>query len=269
MSKTAVITGASGGVGKVYAQRLASQGFDLILTGRRKDKLENLTNDLTQKGNIKITFVIADLSNDQDLEHFIKVIQADGNIEMLVNSAGFGPDPKPFMELDEAVNEQMIKLHQIALLRLIKAVVPEMEKHGKGTIINVASIVGFVPALGWSLYCATKAFQISFSETLFLELKPKGIQVQVLCPGTMNTDFARDFTEEHRKALLAMVKGNLQQEAVVDYSLKSLKNKNKVICEPPGRQTRLHKLSVFVPRTLQYRVLASRRNSAKKASKAN
>jgi uncharacterized protein len=256
MSKTAVITGTTSGLGTVFARRMAAQGYDLIITGRRQELLQKLSGELKREYKNKITPIIAELCNDQDLQKLIQAIQNTENIEMLINNAGFGGGAKSYLETEPAINEQMVKLHQIIPMRLIKAVLPGMVKQSKGTIINVASMAAYMPLAKAATYGATKAFLALFSESLAMELKPKGIQVQALCPGFIDTDFFRNWTQEDKKNIFSRFNA-APPEFIVDYSLKCLKNKDQVICMTPGRVKTLHGLCCLLPRTVLYKMMQS------------
>jgi short-subunit dehydrogenase len=196
MSQTAVITGATSGIGAAYARRLAADGYDLIITGRRKEIIQKLADDIAAQHKVKVKLIIAELSVDSDIQKVIDAIKTDGNVAMLINNAGYAGDLKPLMDMKLADCEQMVKVHQVATLRLIYAVVPDMVKRGKGAIINLSSIAAYMPMPGGTLYGGSKAFLKMFSEALHMDLKDKGIKVQALCPGFIPSDFYRGFTED-------------------------------------------------------------------------
>jgi uncharacterized protein len=264
VSKTAVVTGATSGLGGAFAKRLAAQGFNLIVTGRRQEKLQQLAADLTKEYKIEVYPILAELCSDQDLQKLIEAIRAKGSIEILINNAGFAGNAPNWMAMDQTTSEQMINLHQIVPMKLISIVVPEMIRQGKGTIINVASMGAFMPNRRSTVYGATKAFLVLFSESLHLELKSKGIKVQALCPGFIDTDFFRNYSAELKKQIFTQSKP-ASPEAVVDYSIKCLKRKNQVICMPPGPLKNLFGLSSFMPRTMLYSLVESRDPTLKTA----
>ena len=254
MSKTAVITGATSGIGAAYAQRLASDGYDLIIIGRRREIIQKLADDITAQHKVKVKVIIAELSNDSDIQQVIDAIKADGNVEMLINNAGYLGDLKYFMERKLADCEQMIKVHQIVPMRLIYAAVPDMAKRGSGAIINVSSGAAFLPAPKQTTYGTSKAFLKMFSEVLYMELKDKGIKVQALCPGFIPTDFYRNFAEEEFKKLSGR-NIKIPAEEVVDYSLKCLK-KNKVVCITGFSYKAMCTLLPLLPRGIYYKLVA-------------
>lgn len=233
MNKTAVITGATSGIGAAFARRLSADGYDLIITGRRQGIIEKLAGDITKKHNINVKVIIAELADDGDIQRVINAIKDAENVEILINNAGHSGYFKPFIEVDPNFYEQMIKVHQIVPMRLINIVAPEMIKRQKGTIINIASIGAFMSTPQAHVYQSTKAFLKLFSEGLYQELRDKGIKVQALCPGFTDTNFSKAYIseEEYSKMAKSVSFATMSPEAVVDYSLKCLKG-NRVVCIP-------------------------------------
>jgi short-subunit dehydrogenase len=233
MSKTAAVTGATTGIGAAYARRLAGEGYNLVITGRRKEIIQKLADDLSRQYGIKVDVIIAELSNDSDFQKLIDVVKTREDIEMLINNAGYSGYARHFEEIDVAEHEKMVKVHQIIPMRLISVIVPGMIKRGRGNIINVSSIGAFLSLPSCSTYCGTKAFLKSYSQSLYLELKDKGIRVQVLCPGVTLTDFAKNYysKELYDETMKKSKRMAMTPEKVVDYSLNCLK-KNKLVCVP-------------------------------------
>src|SRR5215813_4895115 len=159
---TALITGASSGIGAVCADRLAKRGHDLILVARNRDRLESLAVKLRNETGRSISVIAADLNNKVDLARVEEQLSTDPSVTVLVNNAGVGVPPG-LLDADIEKLQGMIDLNVIALVRLTYAVVPAFLKRGGGTIINVASVVGIVPELLNGVYGATKAFVIAFS----------------------------------------------------------------------------------------------------------
>jgi short-subunit dehydrogenase len=243
MAKTAVITGATSGIGAAYANRLAADGYDLVITGRKKEIIQKLAVDLAAKHSVKIDVIIAELSDDSGLQKLIDAVKTKNDIELLINNAGYSGYARHFEETDVAEHEKMVKLHQIVPLRLISFILPGMIKQGKGTIINVSSTGAFLPMPSNSVYVATKAFLKSYSQVMYQELKSKKVRVQVLCPGFTKTNFAREYyPEDVYERMMSQAKMvTMTPEKVVDYSLKSLNNHNPVCV--PGL---LNKVMVFI-----------------------
>jgi short-subunit dehydrogenase len=184
----AVVTGASSGIGAVYADRLAKRGYDLILVARNEARLKEHTIRLTKETGRKVTPLRADLSDKADLAKVEPLLRADPDITMLVNNAGFGA-VTPLLNTDLGKMEDMIALNITALTRLTYAAAPALVARGKGTIINIASIVGISPETLNGVYGATKAYVLAFSHSLQHELADKGIRIQAVLPGATATDF--------------------------------------------------------------------------------
>jgi hypothetical protein len=231
MGKTALITGATSGIGAAYAKKLASQGYDLILTGRRREVIQKLADKLAKQFNVNIKVILAELSNDSDIRKVVNAINNAENLEMLINNAGYNGPLIPFAERDLSEQEKMVKVLTTSPMRLTYAVLPEMIKKGQGTIINVSSIAAYLPSKKWAVYAASKAFLKSFTEALYLEVKNQGVKVQVVCPGNTDTDFFRDFSTDGKSTWLNVFKVVMSPEEVVDHSLKDLE-KNIVVCIP-------------------------------------
>jgi uncharacterized protein len=185
---TALVTGASSGIGAIYADRLARRGYDLILVARSQDKLSQLAKRLGDETGRKVETVAADLNNSEDLRRVETVLRTDSRITLLVNNAGIGA-AGPLLSSDVDKMEEMISLNVRALTRLTYAVVPGLVARGGGTIINMASIVGIAPEVLNGVYGGTKAFVLALSLSLHKELADKNIRVQAVLPGATATDF--------------------------------------------------------------------------------
>ncbi|MDR5773315.1 MULTISPECIES: SDR family oxidoreductase [unclassified Caballeronia] len=185
---TALVTGASSGIGAVYAERLARSGYDLILVARNREKLaalaERISNE-TQKG---VEIIDADLNDRTALARVEAKLKDDASITLLVNNAGVGTHT-PLLDSDVDAMTRMIDLNVTALTRLTYAAVPGFVARGKGAVINIASIVSIAPELLNGVYGGTKAFVLAFSQSLHHELAAKGVRVQAVLPGATATDF--------------------------------------------------------------------------------
>jgi short-subunit dehydrogenase len=184
---TAVITGASRGIGAVYADRLAKSGYDLILVARSAAPVKALAASLTSASGRQVTPIVADLTNKQELARVETRLKDDPAITMLVNNAG-SASLAPLLDADIAKMEEMIALNITALTRLTYAAAPEFVRRGAGTIINIASVVGISPETLNGVYGASKAYVLAFSHSLQHELAGKGIRVQAVLPGATATD---------------------------------------------------------------------------------
>jgi short-subunit dehydrogenase len=185
---TALITGASGGIGAVYADRLARRGYDLILVARSADKLGEVAQRIANDSGRSVRTIVADLNNAEDLGKVEAVLRSDGEITALVNNAGVGAASK-LLDSDIETMAALIDLNIVALTRLTYAVVPKLVARGGGTIINIASIAGIAPELLNGVYGASKAYVLTLSESLNHELADKHIRVQAVLPGATATDF--------------------------------------------------------------------------------
>jgi uncharacterized protein len=185
---TALITGASTGIGAVYADRLADRGFDLILIARNGKLLNELANTLSTKTARKVEAFPADLTNKAELRKVEERLRADTSITALVNNAGFGGVTSLIdSKIDEM--ENMIDLNITALLRLTSAALPGFLERKKGAIINISSVVALHPELLNGVYSGTKAFVLNLTQSLHKEVGDKGIQLQAVLPGATASEF--------------------------------------------------------------------------------
>jgi short-subunit dehydrogenase len=184
---TALITGASAGIGAVYADRLAKRGYDLILVARNQARLKALSVGLTSQTGRSVAPLPADLNDKADLAKIEKTLRNDQSINMLVNNAGIG-SISPLLNADVEKMDDMIALNITALTRLTYAAAPAFVARGAGTIINIASVVGISPEALNGVYGATKAYVIALSHSLLHELADKGIRIQAVLPGATATE---------------------------------------------------------------------------------
>jgi short-subunit dehydrogenase len=189
MNKTALITGASGGIGLELARIHAANGDDLVLVARTGSKLEELKTELVQKYNVQVYNIEKDLSvKDAGRDVYEEVKRKGISVNYLINNAGFG-DFGFFADSNWDKQEKMINLNITALVQLTRLFLPGMIERGEGKILNVASTAAFQPGPTMSVYFATKAFVLSFSEAINNEVRDKGITVTALCPGSTDTAF--------------------------------------------------------------------------------
>ncbi len=256
MGKTAIITGATSGIGAAYAKRLAKEGYDLVLTGRRQDIIRKMADDLARQYNVKTQIIIAELSEEKDIQKVIDAIKAVESLDILVNNAGYLGDRLFFYEQKLADHMQQMKVLMEVPVRLVYAAIPRMTKSGCGTIINISSIGAYSPIKRGVVYTASKAFIRIFTEGLYLELKDKGIKVQVLCPGYIDTDFYRGVPEEKVKANMSGMK-KMTAEQVVTCAMKDLE-KGKVLCIPGGFYKAFIAMVNIMPRKMIYNFVGKR-----------
>lgn len=194
-NKMAVITGASGGLGEAYARQLAASGYDLLISGRQKTRLEDLAVYITSTYGTVVEVLPTDLSDQSGISLLTKRVSALQRIDLLVSNAGYG---ERTMFADESVTDvmKMISVHINATVQLVHAVLPVMKRQHHGEIIAVSSLSAFVPAPGSSVYSATKTFLNTFMETIQMEVRQYGIHVQSLCPGLVHTNFHNGSVEK-------------------------------------------------------------------------
>ncbi|UXN65091.1 SDR family oxidoreductase [Phyllobacterium sp. A18/5-2] len=185
---TALITGASSGIGAIYADRLARRGYDLILVARNRYRLDRIASRLTTETGRTVEVVAADLGDNEGIARVEDILRTDASITLLVNNAGVGATV-PLLQSDPGKMDAMITLNVVALTRLAAAAAPEFVERGAGTIINISSIVAISPELLNGVYGGTKAFVLAFSQSLHHELADKGVRVQVVLPGATSTEF--------------------------------------------------------------------------------
>ena len=185
---TALVTGASSGIGAIYADRLARRGDDLILVARNRERLEALAQRLTRETGGTVDLVVADLNDRTGVGRVEAVLRSNASITLLVNNAGVG-STAPLLHADIDTMENMITVNVTALTRLTYAAVPAFVARGRGTLVNIASIVGVAPELLNGVYGGTKAFVLALSRSLRHELADTGVRVQVVVPGAIATEF--------------------------------------------------------------------------------
>jgi short-subunit dehydrogenase len=214
---TSLITGASSGIGEAFARRLAALGRNVFLVARSEDKLVTLCNELGRTNRVRAQYVTLDLSQPDAAARLFAESQKRGlEIDMLVNNAGFGSFGD-FQKKDLARELNMIDLNVKSLVDLTYRFLAPMRVRKQGTIINVASTAGFQPVPFMATYAATKAFVLSFSEALWEENRPYGIEVLALCPGVTDTNFFEAAHGHKPPARAAQT-----PDEVVDAALKAL-----------------------------------------------
>jgi short-subunit dehydrogenase len=184
----AVVTGASSGIGAVYADRLAKRGYDLILVARNEGRLKTVADRIQNETGRKVTAFPADLSDSASLAKVEALLKDDKSITLLVNNAGVG-SVASILQADVDNITDMIALNVTALTRLTYAVAPAFAARGSGTIINIASIVGIAAEMLNGVYSASKSYVISFGHSLQKDLADTGVRVQTVLPGATATEF--------------------------------------------------------------------------------
>ena len=221
---TTLITGASSGIGAAFARKLAQRGRNVLLVARSEDKLIALCNELGRLSGIRAQYVVMDLTDpDAPARLFEETKERALEIDMLVNNAGFGSMGE-FSQLELARELEMIDLNVKSLVDLTNRFLLPMRQRRQGVIINVASTAGFQAVPFMATYAATKAFVLSFSEALWEENRPYGIQVLALCPGVTDTNFF-----EAAKIGRPPMRTVQTAEEVVDAALRGLKRRKSTV----------------------------------------
>lgn len=234
---TAIVTGASSGIGAAYARRLAAAGHDLVLVARRAERLRVLASELTGRHDVRVETVAADLGDAADLDRVARRTAGD-DVELLVNNAGIN-GYGPFAETDTALLERVMAVNVVALTRLARAAVPGMLARGRGAVVSVASTLAFAGSLPpdplpvRAVYGGTKGYVVTFSRTLAAELDGTPVRVQVLCPGLTATEFHLTQGQDAVAGNTARVHddGGMPVEDVVTASLRALET-GEIVCVP-------------------------------------
>jgi short-subunit dehydrogenase len=188
-SATALVTGASAGIGEAIARELAARGHGVILVARREERLRALAGELSEDHGVRAEVIAADLGDEAARDRLAAQIETLGlEVEILVNNAGFGTAESVF-DLDRERLMAMVQLNCEALLDFQARYLPTMIAHGRGAVINIASTAAFQPIPGTATYAATKAFVLSLSEAVHEELKGTGVTLTAVCPGPVRTEF--------------------------------------------------------------------------------
>ncbi|MDZ4799857.1 MAG: SDR family oxidoreductase [Bryobacteraceae bacterium] len=244
---TALITGASAGIGAAFARRLAADGFDLILVARRRDRLEALSAELTANFGHHVEVLTADLATDSGIASVADYVIAAPRLDLLINNAGFGIAGR-FYEVPAPDHDRMHRLHVMATLHLTHAALRRMVPIGHGSVINVSSVAGFTPSSGTVSYSATKHWMNSFTEGVWLDLKMRGsaVKVQALCPGFTYSEF-HDVMGTSRSTIPKWLW--TPADEVVDASLRALRE-SRLFVIPGGAYRALVFFSGLLPRSL-------------------
>lgn len=245
---TALITGASSGIGAAFAWELAQRQMDLVLVARSKDKLDSLAEQLREQYQIQVEVLVQDLSVPAAATSVFEAIaQKNIAIDLLINNAGFG-GYGPFSESSLSKQLEMIQLNISALVELTYRFLPQMQQRGSGSIINLASIAAFQPIPYMSIYAATKAFVLSFSEALWAENREKGVKVLAVCPGPTKTNFFDVAGFERLASNGSQGQNTTSPETVVQEALKALEGDSCNVV-PGGLSNQIIvNISRFLPR---------------------
>jgi uncharacterized protein len=235
MSNLALVTGASSGIGRAFAQALAARGFDLIVVGRRQERLEELQSSLASV-EVEVEISVADLATDDGISRVAELC-LERPVTTLVNNAGVA-HYMPFAEIPLDKAAELIRVKELAPTILARAVIPGMLETGVGTIINVAGMIAFSGPAGpeqfprRAIYAGTLAHLLAWTQQLHAELAPNGIRVQVVCPGVVATEF------HERQGIDLSAIPRMSPEDVVSASLRGLEL-GEVVCAPGVERSEL------------------------------
>jgi short-subunit dehydrogenase len=252
MTKTALITGASRGIGYDLAKSFARQQHNLILVSRNEDRLNEIGYDLSERFNAEVTVIAADLSQDQAaIKVFNETCRRNLKVDILVNNAGIG-DWGFFNDEDFDRISRMLHLNIIALTELTRLVLPQMIRAGEGRILNVSSLAAFVPGPYMAVYYASKAYVKSFSEAIGNELKGTGVTVTALCPGLTKTGFQKAMGGENTAATRFNMMAS--SESVAEYGIKALYD-GKEIAVPGIINASIARTAQMIPDRIKSRII--------------
>lgn len=211
-----LITGASSGIGAVYADRFAKRGHDLVLVARDQGRLDALAGRLRTEAGVKVDVLPADLADRDGLARVEKRLREDDNIGILVNNAGIAA-PGTFADSDIDVVDRLIRVNITAVTRLTAAVVPRFLKRGQGAIVNIASVLGLAPEVSLGAYNASKAYVLTLSQGLQSELGGKGVYVQAVLPAATRTEIWERSERDVNQLQGVMEVGELVDAALVGF----------------------------------------------------
>ena len=252
---TAIITGASKGIGKAIAAELAAKGFDLLLIARTESLLQTLAAELSHRHNVKVEYLSLDLTTPDSINKIIEKVENEKlSVQVLINNAGYAQWGN-FAELDLIEQENMMFVNMNLMVRLSHRLLPQLLKNQKSYLLNVASSSAYQAIPTLAIYCASKAFVLQFTRALRHELKGKGINVSCLSPGPTETEFMNVAGMTTAKMKKQAAKFNMSPEAVASIGLKGLMN-NKAEIIPGFLNLLQAKMVNFVPKTITEKIAA-------------
>jgi short-subunit dehydrogenase len=226
ITPSVLITGASSGIGAVYADRFARRGHNLVLVARDRARMEKLADRLRQETGVTVDILQADLTNPRDLAQVEARLRDDHRIGILVNNAGTAP-AGGFVDQSPDDVARIVSLNATAPVRLASAVAPRFAQAGQGVIVNIGSVVGLSPEYGSAVYGATKAFMLFLSQSLQAELGPKGVYVQAVLPAATRTEIW-----EHAGRDVNTLPAVMEVDELVDAALAGF-DRHETVAIPP------------------------------------
>jgi short-subunit dehydrogenase len=230
----ALVTGASAGIGRAYAERLASDGYDLVVVARRKDRLEEVKHQLEAAHGVSVQPLVADLSTESG-QRAVDAVATQPRLEVVVDSAALAYY-MPFLDLPSDTAEELVNLNVLAPVRMIHAALPGMVARGKGIVVSFSSLLAFSAASEnpqlpkRAVYAASKAFLLTFFQLLAVELRDTGVKMQIVCPGIVKTEF------HTRQNMDLSGRPRLEPEEIVKASMIGLEL-GEVVCIPTLEET--------------------------------
>lgn len=250
------ITGATSGIGAAFAEHFASRGYNLVLTGRREKVLKNFAEGLRERYGSECRLFLGELSDEAVILQIETALRDDSQVRALVNNAGFASYGS-FHEGDIETHRRMLAVHCDCTVRLTHAALKPMLSATEGTIINVASLAGFFPYPNHTMYSATKAFMINFSESLGIRYRQEGLKIMALCPGMTITDFHTRMGLDAKKVYPKRgFRKALTPEDVVSEAVRCLE-KDRYVCVPGCNNRFLRQGANWVPRKIVYKVMSN------------
>jgi short-subunit dehydrogenase len=250
-TQTALITGASGGIGLELARLFAADGYDLVLVARSEDKLTQVGEELTAQFKVRARVLVSDLARaESPREIFAELEAANVSVDVLVNNAGFGSFGL-FADADERTQLEMLQVNVVALTHLTKLFLSGMIARGAGRVMNVASTAAFQPGPLMAVYYATKAYVLSFSEAISNELAGTGVSVTALCPGPTETGFVAAAGMERSK----LFEANVMDAHTVALAGYRGMNDGKTVVIPGFRNSLMARAVRLAPRSLVTKVV--------------